>query len=755
MIIVIFIILLIVVTSLGIILYYNKDNHILNKIFLVFICLIDFWILTNLLSHTPFDKLALLGAQLGILGPAFIPPVLLIFSYIFCYGVNKYKKKRNFLYLVFIPSIIIGLFTFTDYNVKNFEITSEGNFFTPGGLYYFLILYLVVSFIFIFYLLIKAYKNSRGIVRLQAIYIIFSFIFTLVIGLIFTAILPFFDIKRTTFVGPFSTVFLLIFTSYAILRYRLMDIRVIIKRSAVFAVLVIIITSIYALFAYLISLFFQNLIGTQSIILNGVITAILVSIGFEPLKTWLSEVTDKYLFKAEYDPQEIVAEFSDKLTSSLDLTKINQFIVKRLSEVLKPTFVSTFLLNEDKKVYERAASKGQPVKTLTKIDQKLFSKIFNYFKSLDQEKEIIVREEMIKINEQLNNPILDLLIKNLEEHAVNLVVPMFLRDKLVGILFLGDKKSGDVYSRDDLRVLEIISKQAAVAIQNAQLFEEQKNFAQHLEKVVAERTKALKDANVQLKKLDKAKSEFISIASHQLRTPLTVIKGYISMISQGDYGKISDQVAEPLDRIYKSTLRIITLVEDLLNISRIESGRMKYDFSKADLAKIVNSVYEELEQHAKNKGLEFKYIKPKKELPEIVMDQKKIREVVMNLMDNAIKYTDQGSIKITLEKKNNSIVYCVKDTGRGVEQDEMPMLFKKFSRAKGAKLVHTEGTGLGLYIAKQIIEKHGGKIWAESDGRNKGSKFCIEFKIKNKKLEKELAKQKQREQKSKQKNNKK
>ncbi len=715
----------------------------------------DFWILTNLLSHTPFDKLALLGAQLGIIGPAFIPPVLLIFSYIFCCGVNKYKKKKNFLYLVFIPSIIISLFTFTDYNVRNLEITPEGNFFTPGYLYYFLVIYLIVSFIFIFYFLIKTYRNSRGIVRLQSIYIIFSFIFTLVIGIVFTAILPFFDIKRTTFVGPFSAIFILIFTSYAILRYRLMDIRVIIKRSAVFAVLVIIITSIYALFAYLISLFFQDLIGTRSVILNGVITAVLVAIGFEPLKTWLSEVTDKYFFQAEYDPQEIVSEFSDQLTSSLNLTKINQFIVKRLSEVLKPTFVSAFLLNEDKKVYERAAIKGQPVKTLTKIDQKLFSKIFNYFKKLDQEKEIIVREEIIKINEQLDNPILDLLIKNLSEHQVNLVVPMFLRDKLVGILFLGDKKSGDVYSLEDLRVLEIISKQAAVAIQNAQLFEEQKNFAQHLEKVVAQRTKALKDANVQLKKLDKAKSEFISIASHQLRTPLTVIKGYISMISQGDYGKISDQVAEPLDRIYKSTLRIITLVEDLLNISRIESGRMKYDFSKADLENIVNSVYEELKQHAQNKGLKFKYIKPKKDLPEIIMDQKKVREVVMNLMDNAIKYTDQGSITITLEKKNNGIVYCVKDTGRGVEEDEMPMLFKKFSRAKGAKLVHTEGTGLGLYIAKQIIERHGGKIWAESDGRNKGSKFCIEFKIKNKKLEQELAKQKKRSQKNKSKSNKK
>jgi signal transduction histidine kinase len=242
-------------------------------------------------------------------------------------------------------------------------------------------------------------------------------------------------------------------------------------------------------------------------------------------------------------------------------------------------------------------------------------------------------------------------------------------------------------------------------------------------------TKELKVANVQLKKLDEAKSEFISIASHQLRTPLTVIKGYLSMINQKDFGEVPAKLAKPMDRVYKSTLRIIGLVEDLLNVSRIESGRMKYDFENVDLAALVAEVFDELEQHAKNKGLAFEYIKPTKKIPLVKLDRNKIRETLMNLMDNAIKYTAKGFVKVSLEKLDDHVRFSVSDSGRGIAPDEMPQLFQKFSRAKGVQLVHTEGTGLGLYIAKEILKKHHAKIWAESAGAGKGSEFIIEFKV--------------------------
>jgi len=497
------------------------------------------------------------------------------------------------------------------------------------------------------------------------------------------------------------------------------------------------ITALYAVLSYLLSLVFTELIGIQSVIINGIVMAVLVALGFEPLKKGLSEITDSFLFKAEYKPQEVLGEFSDKLSSTLNLSELTQFLVKKTSEVFKCAKASLYLFNKEHKEYQEAAMWGKRSQVPTKnIDPKLFAKVFAYLRQIGKAKDIIVKEEIKKINEQFKNPILDLLIKQLDTREVNLIVPFYVEEELIGILFLGDKKSGDVYSQQDLNVLEIIAGQSAVSIQNAGLFEEQKHFTEHLKKEVEKATKELKIANIQLKKLDKAKSEFISIASHQLRTPLTVIKGYISMIEQGDFGKMPATIIKPMERVFQSTNRIIGLINDLLDISRIESGRMEYEFAKNDLTKIIEDVAGELEQHAKNKGLQFEYLGAKEKIPQIMLDEKRVREVVMNLIDNAIKYTEQGFVKVELKKLNNTVRFCVSDSGRGIDSDEMPMLFQKFSRAKGAQLLHTEGTGLGLYIAKQIIEKHGGKIWAESEGRGKGSKFCIDFKIKNKRLEK-------------------
>jgi signal transduction histidine kinase len=181
------------------------------------------------------------------------------------------------------------------------------------------------------------------------------------------------------------------------------------------------------------------------------------------------------------------------------------------------------------------------------------------------------------------------------------------------------------------------------------------------------------------------------------------------------------------------------LVENLLNISRIESGRLQFDYQVQPLDVLVNSVFEELKPKAKEKNIRFTYRKTKKKLPPVKIDEEKIRQVIMNMVDNAIKYTKKGSVTITLKKvvasdkrMGECLEFKVSDSGMGVSADDLPNLFKKFSRGTGTSLVHTEGTGLGLYVAKQMVEAHGGKVWAESKGEGKGSKFCFRIPIKNK-----------------------
>lgn len=251
-----------------------------------------------------------------------------------------------------------------------------------------------------------------------------------------------------------------------------------------------------------------------------------------------------------------------------------------------------------------------------------------------------------------------------------------------------------------------------------------------LEEKVERRTRNLKKANDQLKELDLAKSEFISIASHQLRTPLTVIKGYISMMLEGNFGDLNELETESLNKVFLSNERLIQLVENLLNISRIESGRMQFDFRETDMNKMIESVIDELSVNAKKKNLLLLYKPSAEPLPLIKMDDEKIRQVVINLIDNGIKYTKRGNVSVSLELRENKARFCVEDSGMGIRPEDKVNLFKKFFRGMGVSVIHTEGTGLGLYVARVMVEAHNGKIWVESEGGGKGSKFCFELPIK-------------------------
>jgi len=238
------------------------------------------------------------------------------------------------------------------------------------------------------------------------------------------------------------------------------------------------------------------------------------------------------------------------------------------------------------------------------------------------------------------------------------------------------------------------------------------------------------ERRTELERISQAKSEFLSITSHQLRTPLSAIKGYLSMIAEGIYGEIPERLKKPLKNVYLSNERLIKLVNDLLDISRIEAGKMEMKFERTNLEELINEVVSELEIEAKKKGLYLKFEKPKEKLPQILIDKEKIRQVILNIVDNAIKYTKEGGATIRLKRVGNSLQIAVSDTGIGMTKEEIAKLFESFSRGAGGRKSWVEGAGLGLYISKKLIDLHQGKIWAESEGRGKGSTFFVELPIK-------------------------
>lgn len=254
-------------------------------------------------------------------------------------------------------------------------------------------------------------------------------------------------------------------------------------------------------------------------------------------------------------------------------------------------------------------------------------------------------------------------------------------------------------------------------------------LAERLEEQVEQRTKELRKAYEELKKLDKAKSEFISMASHQLRTPLTAVKGYISMMIEGSYGKLPAKVQEKMKHIFYSNERLIKIVQDLLNISKIELGKIEIEKQPIQIEDLIQSCYEEMKISAEKKNLQFLWQKPKKPLPKINLDVLKIRQVILNLIDNAIRYTQKGKIEIKAQKLNSNLQISVKDTGEGLSEKEKRNIFEGFTRGSAGINFFIEGAGLGLYIAKKFLELHQAKIWAESEGKSKGSTFYIELPI--------------------------
>jgi len=232
------------------------------------------------------------------------------------------------------------------------------------------------------------------------------------------------------------------------------------------------------------------------------------------------------------------------------------------------------------------------------------------------------------------------------------------------------------------------------------------------------------------KEVDRLKTEFVSIAAHQLRTPLSAIKWTLRMLLDGDVGKLSEEQVGFLTKGYQSNERMITLINDLLNVARIEEGRFLYDVTLQSLEKIIEKVLADSDELIKKKKLKLVFIKPKGPLPKIKIDGEKISLVIQNLLDNAIRFNKEGGrVTVTIKYDKLNIEVIIEDTGIGIPQAQQDRIFTKFFRSDIAVRSETEGTGLGLFICKNIVEAHGGKIRFESK-ENQGTTFWFTLPIK-------------------------
>ena len=639
------------------------------------------------------------------------------FLYFVIYFVELKNEQRIVKTLSLIFLIFLIFFSFTKYYRTGVIPTTLFHFWINPGTFYFLLpLFQFVNVSYALYLLFKDYLKSVGIRKKQ---LKFIFILSIVgFGGASTNFFPqFFGYYPY---GHILVAFYVFLTVYSIFKYRLMDLKFVLRRSSVYLLSLSTVILLATFFKYV----FSRLVPEMELVDELVVIFVTIII-FPYIKEYFSYISNKYFFASLYNIQEVITRFSDKLSSILEIDKLLETIVSEVNKSFYPKSMSIFLYNEKDSKYYAAFSAGDSYKKRESFE--LSKKIFD--KYLDDRNVLVMSELREKSESDYHKTLQTFLNKD-----IKIIVPLSIKDREIGLFLMGEKESGEAYNSEDIQLLQILATQSSFALDNSLKFEEAKNFNILLEREVEKAVMELQKANGELRTLDTAKSDFISIASHQLRTPLTVIKGYVSMILEGNFGKLPDPAREPTEKIYDSNERLIKLVEQLLSISRIESGRIKYDFEETNLSDIVLNVIEGVRYGAIKKGLDLSYAPPKGFVPMVNIDTVKMKQIIGSLIDNSIKYTykteeKRGFVLIRIEdlKDKNKIRLSIEDNGMGIKEEDKVNLFKKFSRGKDISTVYTEGTGLGLYVAKQIIEAHSGSIYAESRGRNMGTKIYFDL----------------------------
>lgn len=612
--------------------------------------------------------------------------------------------------LISVPFLVITTVMINDPSVLLHSVTlSEQNTAALNS-----VPYVVYGAYFIFYyvaalaLLFRGYKNASRVQKPRFGYFFGAYLFAGLIGMWFNLFLPGLGNYSLIWAGPLSVFLFILIVYVAIVRYGLFDIRTTLARTLSYALTLGALMVVYVGIGIIASTqILPNSLPGRMDALSAVLVLLLAMI-FQPIKRFFDQVTNSIFFRNRYSRDDFYAELNSVLTRASDLQKLLTGASRVIAKTLSAEQAYFSVRHGDKIVNLGTTGHGK----MTAADMDTLSKW--WLPMLGDVK--LLRYQLLDDSEE-NRSIRRLLLS----YKATVVVCLSRDGVIIGFLVLGDRKSRS-YEKRDLTVLETIADELVIAIENALSIQEIRSLNETLQQRIDDATSELRRSNAQLRKLDEAKDEFISMASHQLRTPLTSIKGYVDMILEGDAGEITPTQRKFLTEAFVSSERMVHLINDFLNVSRLQTGKFTIDKRPADLAKIVGQELDSLKISASGRDLAFRYKKPQL-LPKLLLDEGKIRQVIMNFSDNALYYSRPGTeIKVSLEVEGEDVVLQVKDTGIGVPEEEQARLFTKFYRASNARKQRPDGTGVGLYLAKRVITEHGGSV-VFSSVEGKGSTF--------------------------------
>lgn len=669
---------------------------------------IAFWSVANYLAINSSEPLSALFWIRLVMCLA-VPQAVLFYLLIHTMPSHKIILNMKQLLLLAVLTIIAMLTTISPYLFTDLEFINNSPVPTPGPGFLIFLPIAVGSVLLGFITLVKKYIKAESVEKIQFKYIFLGILsmFILILTINLSGTLVF---KNTSFVS-FSSLYTLPFiisVAYTIIKHRLLDIRLVLARTVTYTLLLILSGFVYLGVLTVITAFFSDFLAKpQTAAITTVLMAVIISFTFQYVKKLFEKITDKVFYKDKYEPRKVLYNLTYIMASTISLEELTHTLLQQVIKELRINH-GMFILMEDGNIYTVA---HEGFTHTPELDQNMFEK-------LARERKMIIFDELSEGD----------LKESMRMMELGIVISLNTENKTIGLLALGEKLTGDIYSEADINVLEIFAPEAAVAIENSKSYEEIKRFNITLTDEIDKATKNLQEANTRLKEVDNLKDEFVSLASHELRTPMTAIKSYLWLFLENKDLSLNEKQRTYIERAYQATDRLINLVNDMLNVSRIESGRMNILIKPLNLAKLLGEVVEELRPTTLKQQVNLNLDVEEEKLPDVSGDQNKIREVIINLIGNSLKFTTPGgNISIKLYQENNTLITQIKDTGKGISQEDLSKLFQKFQTVGNNYLtkLNSQGTGLGLYLSKSIIEMHGGKIWAESEGEGKGSTFSF------------------------------
>ncbi len=689
---------------------YKKTK--LQYVWIIFNIVIAIWGFgAFLIGKATTSSSALLSWKIAHVGVIFIP---VCFFHTICIFSDIEIKRKRYIFYAYLQGLIFLVLNFTGILIYKVKFVFNSIYYNePANLLYPIFVFIWISLvIWANYELINYYLTSSGIKRKQSLYFFVGVLLGFLGGI--TNFFPMFGIDIYPF-GNFTIPIYCLISTYAILRYRLMDIRFIFRKTMAYSLAAGLLTAFFAFLVITVTNLLSSYAHVSSFTIS-IFAVLIIALLFNPLRNRIQKLIDKVFYKKTYDYIETVNKVSHDLVSMLDLKKIFNSVGDIIFSTLG--LKSIYLLSagpggDYEVVYnmeygggkkgrqQTIDSRQQTTEHRTQTGEEILkidgdSDLVRLLKTSD---DVVIKDELPGIVEVLGQETIDNISSAMKPFNGEVVAPVFIDDKLSLLIVLGGKLSGDIFTNEDVNLLKTISNQTAIAIKNASLY--------------AEKLRSERFASIGM---------MSATFAHEIRNPLTSIKTFAQLFPEKymdtDFREVFSKV------VVDDVERIDGLIRDLMDFSSI--GKALSYIDDKDVVSLIDEILSYLEGKL---GLENKKISVEKNYKDVKInilgDSEKLKQAFINIITNGCQAMgENGVLKVNITPNGREVDIAISDTGKGISQEEISRLFDPFYTTKPM------GMGLGLAISKKIIEDHGGRIMVESE-ISKGTTFTVSLLMKD------------------------